>query len=128
MTLAMPLHPSNVDRSLEPPVPVWGPCLSCHSPHSNRVEIPTERGRTLFDLVPKTSESARACHADLSRRLRDGVSLWETNWLHLQRSVVQQIRIRPGSPPPKIAPEKRVRHSRENIDNTPRPRSWPMAT
>jgi len=44
----------------------------------------------------------------------------------LQRSVVPQIRISPGWPPPKIAPEKLVRHSRENIDNTPRPRSWPM--
>src|SRR5207253_5187994 len=47
-----------------------------HSAHSNSSETQTERGRTLFDLVRKTSESARAYRTDLSRRLRDGVS-WE---------------------------------------------------
>jgi hypothetical protein len=42
---------------------------------SNTSEIQTERDRTLFELVRRTSESARAYRTDLSRRLRDGVSL-----------------------------------------------------
>ena len=44
-------------------------------PHSNGSETPTEPDRTLFELVRRTSESTRAHRTDLSRRLRDGVSL-----------------------------------------------------
>ena len=43
---------------------------------SNTSEIQNERGRTLFDFTRQTSESAQAYRADLSRMLRDGVSLY----------------------------------------------------
>ena len=43
--------------------------------YSNKSETQTERARTLFDIVRRASESARAYRTSLSRRLRDGVSL-----------------------------------------------------
>src|SRR4029077_10780515 len=63
-----------------PHVLVWRTTLSCHSSHSNSVEIQTERGRTLFDPVRITSESSRVYGTNLSRRLGDGVPLWKMNW------------------------------------------------
>jgi len=49
--------------------------LGCHPAHSNCSETQTERDRTLFELLRMIYESAWANCTDLSRRLRDGVSL-----------------------------------------------------
>ena len=44
-----------------------------------QIEMRTERGRTLFDSVRMTFDATRVLSTDLSRRLRDGVSLFSSS-------------------------------------------------
>jgi hypothetical protein len=55
----------------------------------NRTQF--ERTRRLFDFVRAAFDSPWTAYTDLSRRLRDGVSLWKTNWFLLERPLLRQI-------------------------------------